>query len=113
MVANKVVVTTQPAKVGESASVWTSKDGDGTFELSFGGSLPDDTLLIRGEAYNGQEEYPFVAEKLHLLLGHGAYENVNNVVERPIYLPALDVANAVTIDPLVDVTVTSAAPSTT
>ena len=71
--------------------------------------LPGDTLIVHGEAFAGPEVYPFIAEKMPLLLGHDAYENVNNMIERPIYLPALDIANGMTIDPAVDVTVTTAA----
>ncbi|MEL7498440.1 MAG: Ig-like domain-containing protein [Planctomycetota bacterium] len=80
---------------------------DGTFELAFAGGLPDDALRIHGEAYVGSEVYPFVAEKLPLLFGHEPFDNINNVISRPIYLPALDVDNGVTIDPAVDVTVTT------
>jgi len=95
-----------PVELG-GTSVLT--DASGFFELSFADGLPDDTLFIRGEAFTGPEVYPFVAESLPLLLGHGGFEGFNNFVERPIYLPALDTANAVTIDPLVDVTVTTSA----
>lgn len=80
---------------------------DGSFELSFVGGVPNDALKVHGEAFGGPEVYPFVAEKLPLLFGHDAYDNINNVVARPIYLPALDVANGVPIDPAVDVTVTT------
>ena len=93
-----------PVELGGSTVL---TDATGYFELSFAGSLPSDTLLIRGEAFAGPEVYPFIAEKLPLLLGHDGYDGVNNFVERPIYLPALDVANGVTIDPAIDVTVTT------
>ena len=95
-----------PVELGGN-QVLTSSDG--SFELTFAGPLLDDTLKIHGEAFAGPEVYPFIAEKLPLLYGHDAYENVNNFIERPIYLPALDVANGVSIDPAVDVTVTTSA----
>lgn len=70
-----------------------------------------ETLKIFGTQFEDGSgvEYPFVAEPLPLLLGHGVYEGYNNVIERPIYLPKLDTANAVTIDPQVDTTVTTTA----
>ncbi|MCH8346240.1 MAG: hypothetical protein IIC87_04845, partial [Chloroflexi bacterium] len=56
--------------------------------------------------------YPFVAERLKLLIEPdgssriartiGPYDNVNNVIARPIFLPALDVAGGTEIDPLQD-----------
>ena len=83
---------------------------DGTFTLTVTSPLdPADALFVRGEAIAGPAVYPFIAEKLPLLLGHDGYEHVNNVIERPIYLPALDVASGSTIDPAVDVTVTTPA----
>ncbi len=59
------------------------------------------TLKVYGDQYPdpNNQEFPFVAEKLPLMLGHEVYEGFNNVIERPIYLPVLDTANAVTIDP--------------
>ena len=91
----------------ELGGVTVQTQADGTFELTFPGSIPNDALKIHGDAYQGGKVYPFVAEKLPLLLGHDAFDNINNVVARPIYLPALDVANGVAIDPSVDVTVTT------
>ncbi|ERN39815.1 RHS repeat-associated core domain protein [Rubidibacter lacunae KORDI 51-2] len=55
-----------------------------------------ETLEIHGEEYvdplNPSASYPFVAEKLPLLLEHPVYKGVNNEVagDRPIYLPVLD-----------------------
>ncbi|WP_342596956.1 peroxidase family protein [Cyanobacterium aponinum UTEX 3222] len=51
--------------------------------------------------------YPFVAEKLPLVLGHDVYGGYDNVIARPIYLPALDVDNGVTIDPNITTIVTT------
>lgn len=78
---------------------------DGSFTLEFTGALPSDTLKVHGEGISGN--YPFIAEKLPLLLGHEVYGNVNNVVVRPIYLPPLDVATAQPVDPNADTTITT------
>ncbi|MBW3599816.1 MAG: hypothetical protein KY475_21415, partial [Planctomycetes bacterium] len=91
-----------PITAGADAAV---TGADGAFLLELTGSPPADTLLIHGEQTPGPDPYPFIAEKLHLLLGHPLYENVNNVVGRPIFLPVLDVAGGATIDPDNDTTV--------
>ncbi len=69
-----------------------------------------DTLRVHGDEVEIEgKQYPFVAEKIELLLGHAFYESTNNVIQRAIYLPALDMANAVTVDPLQETIVTTAA----
>jgi hypothetical protein len=80
---------------------------DGSFQLEFSTLLPSDTLKVHGEEVTGNEVYPFIAEKLHLLLGHEVYRHVNNIISRPIYLPPLDVASGSAIDFNRDTTVTS------
>ena len=83
---------------------------DGTFTLDLGsGPLVSDTIKIRGELFPGPLAYPFIAEKLPLVLEHDVFAGVNNVIDRPIYLPVLDIANGMTIDPAQDTTVTTAA----
>lgn len=93
---------------------------DGSFEiqrLEFPGlaavGLPDltppDTLQIFGDGITGEDNYPYIAEKLPLLLEHEVYSNANNVITRPIYLPPIDTANGKTINPTADTTVTTAA----
>ncbi|MEG4322316.1 MULTISPECIES: DUF4114 domain-containing protein [unclassified Microcoleus] len=93
---------------------------DGSFEierLEFPGlsgvGLPDltppDTLRIFGEGITGEDNYPYIAEKLPLLLEREVYSNANNVITRPIYLPPIDTANGKTINPTADTTVTTAA----
>jgi RHS repeat-associated protein len=62
-------------------------------DLSFTPAGAADTLKFYGTQYNGGD-FPFVAEKLELVLGHGVYRGVDNVIERPIYLPALDPVSA-------------------
>ena len=83
MVAHKVVVTTQPAKVGEPASVWTSNDGDGTFELS---TLDDpDIRQDRGttiDIYLDSEYWHLLSEnKIKEIL-----QKYSNFVAFPIYV---------------------------
>jgi RHS repeat-associated protein len=71
-----------------------------------------DTLKIQGNLRPVGDDgaaYPFVAEKMGLMLDHPVYPGVNNVIARPIYLPAIDVANAVTINPAQDTLVTTGA----
>ncbi len=83
---------------------------DGSFTLNLGsGIVVSDTLKVRGEKFTGARVYPFIAEKLPLLLQHDVYQGVNNVMSRPIFLPPLDMANAVLIDPTRDTLVTTAA----
>ncbi|QDS86922.1 Putative deoxyribonuclease RhsC [Rosistilla ulvae] len=85
-------------------------DASGRFTLNLGnGTLVSDTLKIRGEIYAGDASYPFIAEKLPLVLDRHPFAGVNNVIGRPIYLPKLDLANGQTIDPLNNTTVTTAA----
>lgn len=83
---------------------------NGSFLLNLGsGPIVSDTIKIRAELLAGSVKYPFIAEKLPLLLFHNVYAGVNNVIDRPIYLPALDLANAKTINPNADTNVTTAA----
>ncbi|HND51422.1 MAG TPA: Ig-like domain-containing protein, partial [Pirellulaceae bacterium] len=83
---------------------------NGSFTLNLGaGPIVTDTIKIRGDLVTGGLTFPYIAEKLPLLLEHDIYAQVNNVITRPIYLPALDVANSKQINPAVDTTVTTAA----
>ena len=66
-----------------------------------------DTLKILGNQRPGIESYPFVAEKMPLMLGHTVYPGVENVITRPIYLPIIDAANAKQIDSQQDTLVTT------
>ncbi|MGR3278684.1 FG-GAP-like repeat-containing protein [Acaryochloris marina NIES-2412] len=93
----------------EVAGVEGTTAADGSFTLEFVGDLPGDTLKIYPDDINtATEVYPFIAEKLPLVLGHDPYGGVNNVIDRPIYLPVLDIANGQVIDPTQDTTVTTA-----
>jgi YD repeat-containing protein len=94
----------------ELAGKQVTTAADGSFLLEFNGALPSDTLKVRGNLLDaGTVVYPFIAEKLPLILEHNVYAGVNNVISRPIYLPPLDTANAYTINPTANETITSTA----
>ena len=91
----------------ELGDLSTVTNADGSFTIETDQPLTDDTLKVRGEGIEGDQVYPFIAEKLPLVLGQEVYEGYSNVIERPIYLPALDVESGAIIDPSLDVTVTT------
>jgi RHS repeat-associated protein len=94
----------------EIGAVQGLTQSDGSFTLDLGaGPLVSDTLKVRGELFPGPLVYPFIAEKLPLVLEHDVFAGVNNVIDRPIFLPPLDVANGKQIDPMQDTMVTTAA----
>ncbi len=94
----------------EIGAVQGLTQGDGSFTLDLGsGPLVSDTLKVRGELFPGPVAYPFIAEKLPLVLEHEVFLGVNNVIKRPIFLPPLDVANGKQINPMQDTLVTTAA----
>ena len=77
-------------------------------DLSLTATGISNTLEIHGDDLDAEGvAYPFVAEKLPLVLESQLYQGVDNVIDRPIYLPQLDIANAVTINPNVDTVVTT------
>lgn len=83
---------------------------NGSFVLDLGsGPFVSDTLKVRGETFPGLLAYPFIGEKLPLLLEHSIFRGVNNVISRPIFLPPLDIANGKPINPMQDSTVTTTA----
>ena len=88
-----------PIELGGTSTITAS---DGSFMLETASSFTDDVLKVRGEAISGEEVYPFIAEKLHLLFEAGPFDGVDNVIARPIYLPELAVAAGTTIDPVAD-----------
>ena len=78
-------------------------DADGNFMIEFMGEPPADALEFRGnELPSAPGEYPFVAEKLELLFGRETFVGFNNVIDRPVYLPALDLAQADHVDGMSD-----------
>jgi YD repeat-containing protein len=90
-------------------SVMATTASDGSFQLDFGSTPPgaNDRLQVNGQQAGGAT-YPFIAEKIVLLLGHSVYAGVNNVITRTIYLPPLDTGDGATINPNRDTTVTTA-----
>jgi len=77
---------------------------DGSFLLNFGNALPTgDTLRVRAELL-ANSRYPFIAEKLGLLLEHDIYAGYNNQILRPVYLPVVNAGT--TINPAVNQTIT-------
>lgn len=93
----------------ELGNLQTVTNALGSFTIETTGALPSDTLKVHGEMVGENLVYPFIAEKLPLLLGQPVYEGFNNVVGRPIYLPPLDVDNAQQVNPDADTTVTTTA----
>ena len=91
----------------ELGELKTVTNADGSFTIETNRPLTEDTLKVKGIDLKGDKVYPFIAEKLPLLLGQKVYAGFNNVIDRPIYLPALDVASGKVIDPSKDVTVTT------
>ena len=100
-------LASMPVQIG---SVQGLTLADGSFTLDLGsGTVVSDTLKVRGELMNGPVLYPFIAEKLAFILEHQVYAGVNNVIDRPIYLPEIDIANGKTINPTQNTTVTTSA----
>jgi RHS repeat-associated protein len=94
-------------KIGEISA---TTNADGSFILTLN-QVPsaDAALIIEPGQQVSNIVYPSIAEKLPLLLGHDVYANVKNIIDRPIYLPPIDISNAQTINPTIDQIVTSAA----
>ncbi len=112
-ISGQVLTVTGQPLVGVTVQIGAVQGltaADGSFLLDLGsGQIVADTVRIRGEIFPGPAQYPFIAEKIAFLLEHSVFPNVNNVIGRPIYLPAIDVANGKQIDPARDTLVTSAA----
>ncbi|NJR54628.1 MAG: phosphatase PAP2 family protein [Acaryochloris sp. CRU_2_0] len=87
---------------------WQTVTGaDGSFTIELPSLPPTNTLRVHGQLLELSEEYPFIAEKLPLMLEHEVYAGVNNVIARPIYLPPLDIASGQVIDPSQNMVITS------
>jgi RHS repeat-associated protein len=75
-------------------------DSNGKFTITLPDGVAGDTLKIYGQRIQGGTvTYPFIAEKMNLLLGHEVYSGVNNQLDRPIYLPKIDVSTGTTVNP--------------
>jgi hypothetical protein len=86
----------------------TTTDAMGHFTIEMPTLPPTSTLKVYANRLTGGTDvYPFIAEKLPLLLDHKVYQGVDNVISRPIYLPPLDIAHGVTIDPAQNIVVTT------
>jgi RHS repeat-associated protein len=84
----------------ELAGQQATTDAAGKFEIVVPDGAAGDTLKIYGQRIQGGSvTYPFIAEKMNLLLGHDVYQGVNNGIDRPIYLPTIDLSTGTTIDP--------------
>jgi hypothetical protein len=68
-------------------------DVNGQFVLAIPLGSTNDTLRVNGQQLANGITYPFVAESIPLLLGRNLEQGVNNQINRPIFLPAIDVSS--------------------
>ncbi|MFO0820040.1 MAG: FG-GAP-like repeat-containing protein [Pirellulales bacterium] len=108
-IAGKVLGVDRQPLVGMPVSIGNVQgltNEEGSFVLNLGSGPPvSDTLKVRGDLYSGPDKYPFIAEQLPLLLQHPVFSEVENVIDRPIYLPKLGAGQPV--NPTADTTVNS------
>ena len=84
----------------ELAGYQATTDAAGKFTIILPESSAGDTLKVYGQRIQGGGiTYPFIAEKMGLLLGHDIYRGTNNQIDRPIYLPTIDVSTGTTVNP--------------
>jgi RHS repeat-associated protein len=84
----------------ELAGAQATTDGSGRFTIILPDNSTGDTLKVNGQRIQGGGiTYPFIAEKMGLLLGHDIYRGTNNQIDRPIYLPTIDVSTGSTVNP--------------
>ncbi|MEO1496632.1 MAG: RHS repeat-associated core domain-containing protein [Planctomycetota bacterium] len=83
----------------------TLTDASGGFFLESVDPIAADTVVTRGDLFAGPGVYPYVAEKLPLVLGREVFDGANNEIGRPIYLPVLNVDGGSQIDPAANTTV--------
>jgi RHS repeat-associated protein len=84
----------------ELAGAQATTDSSGRFTIILPDTSAGDTLKVNGQRIQGGGiTYPFIAEKMGLLLGHDLYRGVNNQIDRPIYLPTIDVSTGTTVNP--------------
>jgi RHS repeat-associated protein len=82
---------------------------DGSFTLELGNVAPSDVLVVHGDESSGPMEFPFVTMRVTEVLGHEVFTGVNNVLPAPIVFQPIDTANAITINPALNATVTTPA----
>ena len=81
----------------------TITNPDGTFLLEASdSSFSSQILEIRGDQFPGSRVYAHKTVNISLFLDHEIHEGFENIIHRPMFLPEIDLANAVTIDPTVD-----------
>ena len=109
---DETAIANLPIEIRDAAGVTlltTTTDAEGEFSFDSVADIAADTVVVRGDLAPQSDAtdpiYPFIAEKLPLVLGHEVYLNAKNVIFRPIYLPALDVAGGTEIDPSINTTV--------
>jgi YD repeat-containing protein len=84
----------------EFAGQQATTDSTGKFVIVVPDGAGGDTLKVYGQRIQGGSViYPFIAEKMPILLGHDLYQGVNNGIDRPIYLPTIDLSTGTTINP--------------
>ncbi len=110
-VSGKVLKVDSTPIVGmrvDIGNVQVLTQSDGSFSLDLGtGTVASDTIKVRGDLFVGAVGYPFIAEKIAFLLEHPLLSHLNNVISRPIFLPAIDRANGMQIDPTQNTTLTT------
>ncbi len=84
----------------DEVEVLTNAQGEFLLVLPDGFFATYDTVRVEAQQLSiPGVVYPFVAEKMPLVLGFSPYEGYNNVIGRPIYLPKIDVASGSLVDP--------------
>jgi RHS repeat-associated protein len=110
-VTGMIADTSQAGLAGvlvELAGYQATTDSSGKFTIVLPDSSAGDTLKVYGQRIQGGGvTYPFIAEKMPLLLGHDIYRGVNNQIDRPIYLPTIDVSTGTTVNPGAETFVTN------
>ena len=102
-VAATSTFTTDPSGATALGVIWAQLL---SHDVSFTPPGTPDTLKIFGTALAGTDQYPFIAEKVDLLLGRPVYVGFDNVIPRPIYLPVLNAGTP--IDPAANTMVENA-----
>ncbi|MCA9137899.1 MAG: hypothetical protein KDB00_14105, partial [Planctomycetales bacterium] len=106
-ISNGVMAQTQPtAGASDATALFVFWGQLLAHDLSHTPTGIPDSLQFHGEDVQVQDKaYPYVAEPVDLLLEHPVLQGINNQIGRPIYLPELDLGQAVNIDPNVNTTV--------
>jgi RHS repeat-associated protein len=110
-ISGTIASTNQAALAGvlvELSGYQATTDANGKFTITLPTGAAGDTLKVYGQRIQvGGITYPFIAEKMGLLLGHDIYQGTNNQIDRPIYLPTIDVSTGTTVNPAQTTVVTN------